>query len=120
MGFILALPLADRAWLAGLSQGLFALADAFNIELIGAPPPKGPLTICISVFGELRLGRALRRNAAQVGDDIWVPGVLIGDGRVDDDFFARGGHTSPRGLRTKFLSHYIADHQYQPIISVPP
>lgn len=77
----LALPLADRAWLAGFSQGLFALADAFNIELVGGDTTKGPLTICITVFGELRPGQALRRNAAQVGDDIWVSGTL-GDARL--------------------------------------
>jgi thiamine-monophosphate kinase len=77
----LALPLADRAWLAGFSQGLFALADAFNIELIGGDTTKGPLTICITVFGELRPGQALRRNAAQAGDEIWVSGTL-GDARL--------------------------------------
>jgi thiamine monophosphate kinase len=39
----LALPDADRDWLAGFSQGLFALADAFDIELIGGDTTKGPL-----------------------------------------------------------------------------
>jgi thiamine-monophosphate kinase len=77
----LALPSADRAWLAGFSQGLFALADAFNIELIGGDTTKGPLTICITVFGELRPGRALRRSAARPGDDIWISGTL-GDARL--------------------------------------
>ena len=83
VGFTLALamPIADRAWLAGFSQGLFALADAFNIELIGGDTTKGPLTICITVFGELRPGQALRRGAAQAGDDIWVSGTL-GDARL--------------------------------------
>ncbi|WP_373989114.1 thiamine-phosphate kinase [Duganella sp. BuS-21] len=77
----LALPAADRAWLQGFSQGLFALADAFNIELIGGDTTKGPLTICITVFGELRPGQALRRSAAQAGDDIWISGTL-GDARL--------------------------------------
>jgi thiamine-monophosphate kinase len=77
----LALPAADRAWLQGFSQGLFALADAFNIELIGGDTTKGPLNICITVFGELRPGQALRRSAAQAGDDIWISGTL-GDARL--------------------------------------
>jgi thiamine-monophosphate kinase len=77
----LALPSADRDWLAGFSKGLFALADAFNIELIGGDTTKGPLTICITVFGELRPGQALRRNAARAGDDIWISGTL-GDARL--------------------------------------
>ncbi|MRW87701.1 thiamine-phosphate kinase [Pseudoduganella sp. FT26W] len=77
----LALPSADRAWLHGFSSGLFALADAFNIALIGGDTTKGPLNICITVFGELRPGQALRRNAARAGDDIWISGTL-GDARL--------------------------------------
>jgi thiamine-monophosphate kinase len=83
LGFTLALalPEANRAWLQGFSQGLFALADAFNIELIGGDTTKGPLNICITVFGELRPGQALRRSAALPGDDIWISGTL-GDARL--------------------------------------
>ncbi|NGZ86763.1 thiamine-phosphate kinase [Duganella aceris] len=77
----LALPAANRDWLAGFSQGLFALADAFDIELIGGDTTKGPLNICITVFGEVRPGQALRRGAAQAGDDIWISGTL-GDARL--------------------------------------
>ena len=77
----LALPSAERDWLAGFSEGLFALADAFDCELIGGDTTKGPLTICITIFGEIRPGHALRRAAAQVGDDIWISGTL-GDARL--------------------------------------
>ena len=77
----LALPSADRDWLAGFSRGLFALADAHDIELIGGDTTKGPLTICITVFGEVRPGRALRRDAARAGDDIWISGTL-GEARL--------------------------------------
>jgi thiamine-monophosphate kinase len=83
LGFTLALalPAAEPAWLQGFSQGLFALADAFNIALIGGDTTKGPLNICITVFGEVAPGRALRRSAAQAGDDIWISGTL-GDARL--------------------------------------
>ncbi|MTV37415.1 thiamine-phosphate kinase [Duganella radicis] len=77
----LALPAAERDWLQGFSQGLFALADAFNIELIGGDTTRGPLNICITVFGEVAPGRALRRGAALAGDDIWISGTL-GDARL--------------------------------------
>ena len=77
----LALPQAERSWLAGFADGLFALADAFNCELIGGDTTKGPLNICITVFGELAPGQALRRSAAVAGDDIWVSGTL-GDARL--------------------------------------
>ncbi|MDP3671445.1 MAG: thiamine-phosphate kinase [Telluria sp.] len=77
----LALPAADPAWLAGFSAGMFELADAFGCELIGGDTTKGPLTICITIFGELEAGHALRRDAARPGDDIWISGTL-GDARL--------------------------------------
>ncbi len=77
----LALPKADPDWLEGFSHGLFALADAHDCELIGGDTTKGPLNICITVFGETAPGHALRRAAAQPGDDIWISGTL-GDARL--------------------------------------
>ena len=77
----LALPQADEQWLEGFSRGLFALADEHGCELIGGDTTKGPLNICITVFGEIEPGHALRRTAAQPGDDIWISGTL-GDARL--------------------------------------
>ncbi len=77
----LALPAADPVWLDGFSRGLFALADAHGCELVGGDTTKGPLNICITVFGELAPGHALRRDAARVDDDIWISGTL-GDARL--------------------------------------
>lgn len=83
MGFslALALPEANADWLHPFSQGLLALADQHQCRLIGGDTTKGPLNICITVFGEIPPGLALRRDAAQVGDDIWVSGTL-GDARL--------------------------------------
>lgn len=77
----LALPKADTEWLEGFSRGLFELADTFDCELIGGDTTKGPLTVCITIFGEVTPGQALRRDAALAGDDIWVSGTL-GDARL--------------------------------------
>jgi len=77
----LALPEAGEAWLQGFSEGLFALADRYACELIGGDTTAGPLNICITVFGEIEPGRALTRDAARSGDDIWVSGQL-GDARL--------------------------------------
>ena len=77
----LALPSIDESWLSAFSNGLFALAEQHNIALIGGDTTKGPLTISITIFGEIPTGKALRRNQAQVGDDIWVSGTL-GDARL--------------------------------------
>jgi thiamine-monophosphate kinase len=77
----LSLPEANPLWLEKFSQGLFALADTHRCSLIGGDTTKGPLNICITVFGELPPGSALRRDAAQLGDDIWISGTL-GDARL--------------------------------------
>jgi thiamine-monophosphate kinase len=77
----LSLPEANPDWLAAFAKGLFALADQHDCELIGGDTTKGPLNICITIFGEIPFDKALRRAAAQVGDDIWVSGAL-GDARL--------------------------------------
>ena len=76
LGFTLALalPQADNAWLRAFAQGLFALADAHACPLVGGDTTRGPLNLCITVFGELRPGQALRRSAAQPGDDLYLSG----------------------------------------------
>ena len=77
----LALPRVDEAFLAGFSQGLFALADAHGCELIGGDTTQGPLNICITVFGEVPAGAALLRSGARAGDDVYVSGT-VGDARL--------------------------------------
>ena len=77
----LSLPTVDESWLAGFSRGLFALADAHACELVGGDTTRGPLNICITVFGEVPAGKALLRSGAMAGDDIWVSGTL-GDARL--------------------------------------
>ena len=81
----LALPTADSDWLAGFSNGLLALADAVGCELVGGDTTRGPLNICITVFGEVPwlegYSQALLRSGAQVGDDVYVSGTL-GDARL--------------------------------------
>jgi len=77
----LALPEARADWLEPFSQGLLALADQYDCALIGGDTTKGPLTICITVFGQLPAEAALRRDGAHAGDDLWVSGTL-GDARL--------------------------------------
>ena len=82
----LALPSVDEPWLAGFSNGLFALADEHGCELMGGDTTRGPLTISITVFGEVPTGGALLRSGAKAGDDVWVSGTL-GDARLALEVF---------------------------------
>lgn len=84
----LSLPRADAAWCQAFANGLFALADQHQCELVGGDTTQGPLTICITVFGEVPAGQALLRSGAQVHDDIWVSGSL-GDARIALDALLR-------------------------------
>lgn len=77
----LALPQARESWLGAFSEGLFEMAERFDCELVGGDTTSGPLNICITVFGEVPPQHALRRDAAQPGDDIWISGTL-GDARA--------------------------------------
>jgi thiamine-monophosphate kinase len=72
----LALPDVDATWLEGFSRGFFALADKHSVDLIGGDTTRGPRNICVQIMGEVGQGKALRRDGARIGDDIWVSGQL--------------------------------------------
>jgi thiamine-monophosphate kinase len=72
----IALPEANDAWLTAFARGFFRMADLHGIELVGGDTTRGPLTISLTVMGEVPPAQALRRDGAQVNDDIWVSGVL--------------------------------------------
>jgi thiamine-monophosphate kinase len=74
----LALPSADRKWLSGFASGFFRLARRHEVDLVGGDTTRGPLSICVTIFGEVPAGKALRRDGAKAGDDIWVSGELGG------------------------------------------
>jgi len=82
----LALPRADDSFLAPFAAGLFALAEAQGIELVGGDTTAGPLNICVTAFGQVPRGQALLRSGARAGDDLWVSGRL-GDARLALEVF---------------------------------
>jgi thiamine-monophosphate kinase len=79
----ISLPRVDQTWLSEFSAGLFALADQHGCVLMGGDTTAcdGPVTISITVFGEVPVNRALLRSGARVGDGIYVSGQL-GDARL--------------------------------------
>ncbi len=68
----LTLPKINELWLAEFSKGLLS----WNIDLIGGNTTQGPLTINITIIGELPSGKALKRGAAKINDHIYVTGIL--------------------------------------------
>jgi thiamine-monophosphate kinase len=74
----LTLPSVDHPWLAAFAKGFFDLAAEYNVSLIGGDTTRGPLTITVTIMGQVPTGAALRRNGAKAGNDIWVSGN-VGD-----------------------------------------
>lgn len=78
LGFTLALtlPEADPAWLEGFARGLSQMAAQCAIALVGGDTTRGPLSLTLSVFGQLPAGQALTRAGARPGDLLCVGGSL--------------------------------------------
>jgi thiamine-monophosphate kinase len=74
----LTLPNVDHGWLAAFAKGFFDLAEEFNVSLVGGDTTRGPLSLTVTIMGEVPAGAALRRGGARVGNDVWVSGN-IGD-----------------------------------------
>lgn len=67
-------------WIRDFCIGLNQDQEEFGISLLGGDTVKhdGPITLSMTMLGEVKKGSSIERSNAQVGDDIWVTGT-IGD-----------------------------------------
>lgn len=72
----LSMPQADPAWVDGFLDGFFELAAQHGIVLVGGDTTRGPLSVCVTAHGFAQARGVMRRDAARVGDDVWVTGTL--------------------------------------------
>jgi thiamine-monophosphate kinase len=72
----LSLPQVDAQFVQALAQGLQSMAEQCKLQLIGGDTTRGPLSLTLTVFGEVPLSQALRRSGAQPGDRLYVGGTL--------------------------------------------
>lgn len=72
----IALPKVDARWLAAFSRGFMRLARAHDVDLIGGDTTRGPLNVCVQIMGDVPAQKALRRDGAKVGEEVWVSGTL--------------------------------------------
>ncbi len=122
----LVLPEADAQWLERFCGGMFDLARAYNVQLVGGDTSRGPLVIGIEAHGFVPESAALRRSGAKTGDRIYVTGPLgdaavalrhrLGKQRLAEDDFAvvveRLDRPTPRvreGLSLRGLAHGAID-----------
>jgi len=70
----LALPDVDHDWLTQFSAGFKRCAASFGVDLAGGDTTRGPLTINVTILGEVPMGAAVTRSGARPGDEVWVSG----------------------------------------------
>jgi len=94
----LTMPKIDEDWLQHFANGFFALAQQYQVDLIGGDTTSGPLTLSVQAMGLIPRGLALLRSGARVGVLIYVSGA-IGDA----------------GLGLKILQGYISPNAELPL-----
>ena len=113
----IALPEVSEPWLAEFSRGFFACADAFNVDLIGGDTTRGPLNISVTIMGEVPTGKALQRDGAQIGDDIWVSGTL-GDAALALAILQQRYQIDPNWLEDELAKWLPSLHRPQPRLAL--
>ncbi|MBW3567582.1 MAG: thiamine-phosphate kinase [Proteobacteria bacterium] len=85
----LTLPIAEHEWLSAFARGFFALAEPSGVTLAGGDTTQGPLSLTVTVFGDVDENKAVLRNGAKPGDRICVSGSL-GDAAAGLEILLRG------------------------------
>jgi thiamine-monophosphate kinase len=95
-------------WLERFSAGLAADQAEFGLQVLGGDTTStpGPVTLSLTILGQVVPGQALRRVGATPGQDIWVSGsigdgtlglaVLLGELPADAEGFLAGRYRLPR------------------------
>ncbi|QBF82169.1 thiamine-phosphate kinase [Shewanella maritima] len=76
MTLALTMPEVNEEWLTQFSQGLFEAAEYYGVSLVGGDTTRGPLSITVTIHGQVPHGKALTRAGANNGDWIYVTGTL--------------------------------------------
>lgn len=70
------LPAFEADWLDGFVRGFGALAERYDVDLIGGDTTQGPLSVTVQVVGAVAPADTLRRSGARDGDVVMVSGSL--------------------------------------------
>lgn len=95
----LTLDRADAVWLERFAEGLYAALEPSGTALVGGDTTRGEqIVITVQVIGDVPAGRALRRDGAKAGDDIYVSGTL-GDAAAGLQQFLSGSSQTSELVR---------------------
>ena len=71
----LTLPVAEPSWLEPFASAFAQLAARHEVALVGGDTTQGPLTVSVTLLGQVPVGTALRRGGAAPGDVLFVSGT---------------------------------------------
>ena len=102
LGFLMALSFPQspqRAWVARFAEGLRQAQEHMHCRLLGGDTDRrpGPMTVSITIFGEVPQGAMVRRATARPGDAIFVTGTL-GDALLGLELCRDGALATSWGL----------------------
>ncbi len=108
-GFVLTLALreAKESWLAPFARALGEDATAFACPLLGGDTVStpGPLTISITAFGRVPVGRMVLRSGAQPDDVVVVTGT-IGDATLGLAVLKQGSSAANAAAQQALVQRY--------------
>lgn len=102
----LTLPRADEVFLGDLSRGMFELARAHGVALVGGDTTAGPLSLSVQALGTVPAGQALRRSGAAPGDLVYVTGTP-GDAAAGLALLMSGSAQSPDAHQGQLLHRFM-------------
>jgi thiamine-monophosphate kinase len=102
-----------RSWMTRFAAGLKHAQETFGCTLIGGDTDRapGPLSIAITVIGQVPTGQMVRRDTAKAGDAIYISGTL-GDSGLGLRLHAEA-REGRRDLRDRWG---IVEHQAEMLI----
>ena len=112
----LSLPAADPLWMKSFTAGFRALAQTYDVALVGGDTTHGPLSISVTALGVVEPERQMLRSGARAGDLVVVSGTIGGAARILELIQAGEDHAerhlldrpSPRISLGKALSGYAS------------
>ena len=66
----------DQQWLGSFADGIRRGCLEHGARVIGGNLTKGPKSVAITALGTVARGSALKRSGAELGDEIWLTGIL--------------------------------------------
>ena len=97
-------PELPQRWVDGFYQGLLRMADRYGVSLAGGDTAQSPAGVLadIMVLGSVPRGKAILRSGAQVGDRLYVTGLLGSGGSTVRRLYAG------EKVRPQSVPHYFA------------